>query len=127
MEKKDEGWQKKVQRELAMAHQARGEGNEGQARVCARRAAGFAAEAYFQQRGFKPPAHNAYQLLERLREEEDLPDPVKDTLSLLTLRVNKAFELPPGVDLIRESKKLIRVLFPDENLGPRVPQGDAEA
>ncbi|MGM0373194.1 MAG: hypothetical protein ACQEQQ_02065 [Chloroflexota bacterium] len=122
---KNEGWQRKVQQELAMAHQARREGNEGQARVCARRAAGFAAEAYFQQRGFDPPAHNAYQLLERLGEEGHLPDPVRETLSLLTLRVNKAFELPPGVDLIRESKKLIRVLFPDERLDLEVDQGDA--
>lgn len=113
----DDQWREDIQHELAMAHRARREGNEGRARVCARRAAGFAAEAYFQQRGFEPPVHSAYSLLELLGAEETLPGPVKRSLSLLTLRVNEDFELPAGTELIRESKKLIRVLFPDEEFG----------
>jgi hypothetical protein len=121
----ENGWQKKVQQELAMAHRARKEGNEGQARVCARRAAGFAVEAFFRQHGLEPATHSGYALLELLGSEETLPGPVQESLSLLTLRVDEAFDLPPGTDLIRESKKLIRVLFPDEDLKPAFPHGDA--
>ena len=40
-------WQAEIQAELEKAQQARARGNEGQARVCARRAAGIAAREYF--------------------------------------------------------------------------------
>lgn len=112
-------WQKQVKRELARAYRAREEGNEGKARVCARRAAGFAAEAFFQQRGIDPPAQSPFNLLEKLRSEFALPEPVLETLKRLTSRVDQEFNLPPQVDLIQESKKLIRVLFPEAEISPQ--------
>ncbi|MBM2849365.1 MAG: hypothetical protein HW418_2307 [Anaerolineales bacterium] len=39
-----------VERELAQAHKARAAGNEGQARVCARRAAGIALREWYKRR-----------------------------------------------------------------------------
>jgi hypothetical protein len=38
-----ENWQERYQNELERGEQARRDGNEGMARVCARRAAGLAA------------------------------------------------------------------------------------
>ncbi|MFO7943553.1 MAG: hypothetical protein R6U51_04560 [Anaerolineales bacterium] len=112
-------WQKQVQRELARAYRAREEGNEGRARVCARRAAGFAVAAFFQQRGIEPPAQSVFNLLEKLSSEFTLPEPVLETLNRLTLRVDQEFNLPPEVDLIQESKKLIRVFFPEAEISPQ--------
>ncbi|MBS3750394.1 MAG: hypothetical protein KGY39_02690 [Anaerolineales bacterium] len=114
-----ENWQKQVKRELARAYRAREEGNEGRARVCARRAAGFAADAFFRQRGIDPPAQSPFNLLEKLGSEFALPEPVLETLKRLTLRVDHEFNLPPEVDLIQESKKLIRVLFPEKEISPQ--------
>jgi len=39
-----------VERKLAQAHKARAAGNEGQARVCARRAAGIAVREWYKRR-----------------------------------------------------------------------------
>lgn len=99
-----------------MARQARVEGNEGKARVCARRAAGFAAEAFFQQQGLKPPTATAYHLLELLSSYSALPEEIERSLHLLTLRVNADHNLPQEADLIQEAKKIIHAMFPDEDL-----------
>src|SRR3972149_4027765 len=48
-------WRQRVERELTRAKAARTKGNEGRARVCARRAAGWAGEAYLQQSGLRLP------------------------------------------------------------------------
>lgn len=109
----EEDIQDKVQRELNMAHQARDEGYEGRARVCARRAAGFAVKHYLQQRDVKPPTNNAYGLLENLESTSGLPQEIQKSLHFLTLRVNEDHELPQEADLIQESKTLIKFLFPD--------------
>lgn len=108
-----EAIREKVQRELDMAHQAREEGYEGRARVCARRAAGFAVKHYLKQRDVKLPTNNAYGLLENLESTPGLPQEIQKSLQFLTLRVNEDHELPQEADLIQESKKLIGFLFPD--------------
>jgi len=107
----EENIQEKVQREFDMAYQAREEGFEGRARVCARRAAGFAVEYYLQQRDITPPTNSAYGLLEILRSTAGLPEDIQDSLHFLTLRVNEDHELPQEADLIKESKALIDFLF----------------
>ncbi len=104
--------QEKVQRELDMAYQAREDGYEGRARVCARRAAGFAVEHYLQQRDVTPPTSSVYGLLEMLESTSGLPEDIQESLHFLTLRVNEDHELPREADLIRASKALIEFLFP---------------
>ena len=95
-----------MQAELEKAGQARAHGNEGQARVCARRAAGIAAREYFIRRGQPIRTSSAYDLLNFLVEDPVLPDELRRSARYLTLRVNEEFKLPVDVDLISEARKL---------------------
>ncbi|MFT3895039.1 MAG: hypothetical protein QM730_25720 [Anaerolineales bacterium] len=55
--------QEQIQKEFEKADQARSKGNEGQARVCARRAAGIAIREYLNRKGIRPKSPSAVDLL----------------------------------------------------------------
>jgi HEPN domain-containing protein len=97
-------WQTDIQAEFEKAAQARGRGNEGQARVCARRAAGIAVREYLTRRGIRPPSLSAYDLLNMLKEDPLLSSDLKQIADHLTLRVTEEFKLPVNVDLVEEAK-----------------------
>lgn len=99
-------WQEKIQSEFDRAEIARARGNEGQARVCARRAAGIAIREYYARQGkiFRTPS--AYDLLQILLEEPHLSSDLKQAAAYLTLRVTEEFKLPIDVDLLDEARKL---------------------
>lgn len=98
-------WREEIQEEFERAEGARTRGNEGQARVCARRAAGIAAREYLTRQGEKVRTSSAYDLLNLLKEDPRLSPALKRIAEYLTLRVNEEFKLPVDVDLIAESKK----------------------
>ena len=100
-----------IQAEFERAEKARARGNEGQARVCARRAAGIAAREYFTRRGEIIRTPSAYDLLNRLAEEQSLSAELRQSARYLTLRVNEEFKLPVNVDLIAEARKLCAELL----------------
>jgi len=89
-----------------MAGDARATGNEGRARVCARRAAGLAAGEYFTRTGIYPIQLSAYDRLRDLRKHEGLPDEVYQIVDHLLLRVDTDQQLPIPVDLIEEARRL---------------------
>lgn len=97
-------WQTEIQAELDRAAQARERGNEGQARVCARRAAGIAAREYLTRRGIRPPSTSAYDLLNLLKDNPLLAPDLKQIADHLTLRVTEEFKLPIDADLVREAR-----------------------
>ncbi len=99
--------------EFERAEQARARGNEGQARVCARRAAGMAAREYFARRGHAVRSPSAMDLFNLLMEEPFLSPDLKRAAAYLTLRVNEEFKLPADVDLIAEAKKICQGLLPN--------------
>ena len=99
-------WKSEIQAEFERAEQARARGNEGQARVCARRAAGIAAREYLTRHGEIIRIPSAYDLLNRLAEEQSLSSELRQSARYLTLRVNEEFKLPVNVDLIAEARKL---------------------
>jgi hypothetical protein len=92
-----------VQQELLLAKQSRREGNEGRARVCARRAAGAAVQLYLDEKGLLDKQENAIQALETLRQMKGLPVQVMQAVDWLLKRVNIDYNLPPEVDLIQEA------------------------
>lgn len=98
-------WKTEIQAEFERAEQARARGNEGQARVCARRAAGIAAREYLSRRGEIVRTPSAYDVLNTLKEDPSLPPDLKLIAEHLTLRVNEEFKLPVDVDLIAEARK----------------------
>ncbi len=95
-----------IQIEFDRASQARIKGNEGQARVCARRAAGIAIREYLTLRGTHIPSTSAYDLLNQLKEDALLPPDLKLVADHLTLRVTEEFKLPVEADLVAESRLL---------------------
>src|SRR5512139_4234271 len=99
------GWQSEIQAEFDRAAQARQRNNEGQARVCARRAAGIAVREYLSRRGIRPPSTSAYDLLNLIKEDPLLPTDLKQTTEHLTVRVTEEFKLPVDVDLVAEARE----------------------
>ncbi|MFN3742527.1 MAG: hypothetical protein ACK4VW_07645 [Anaerolineales bacterium] len=100
-----------IERELEQARRARAEGNEGRARVCARRAAGLATRAYYERRGESKATSNAYDLLRFLAEDEQVDDETRSRAYRLTLRVTAEFKLPIESDLIQDAEWLIARLL----------------
>ena len=104
-------WQSKIQAEFDRAEQARAKGNEGQARVCARRAAGIAIREYLTRQGVTPSSASAVDLLNLLKADPLLSPDLKPIVDHLTLRVTEEFELPVQADLLAEARKLCNELL----------------
>jgi hypothetical protein len=107
-------WKTSLEKELQMATEARARGNEGQARVCARRAAGAAVREYFMRRGITVHVPSAFDLLQALQGLPDIPEEARRAVGYLTLRVNEEFKLPVAVDLVEEARILCKSLLPGE-------------
>jgi len=104
-------WKSQLQKEFDKAQQARINKNEGQARVCARRAAGIAIREYMTRKGNLVPSMSAYDLLNLLKENTDLSPDLQLIVDHLTVRVTEEFQLPFDADLIAESRVLCNWLL----------------
>ncbi len=100
-----------IQVEFERAQRARANGNEGQARVCARRAAGIAIRDYYTRKATPLPSRSAHDLLNLIKEETLLPPDLKLVADHLTLRVTEEFKLPIDADLIAEARALCEWLL----------------
>lgn len=103
-------WHDEIRRELAVARAVRESGNEGRARVCARRAAGIAAREWLTRHGVPVRSASAYQALQILARFPGLAPDLRQAASHLTMRVTEAFALPEGIDLIAETGWLVEEL-----------------
>lgn len=110
-----EGPNLQIQEELLLAKQSRIEGNEGRARVCARRAAGAAAQDYLLKAGIGERTENALESLLTLKVELELPDQVEKAIDWLLHRVDLDHNLPAEVDLIIEAERVIQYINSGEN------------
>lgn len=109
----DEGqeWEILFQAEISQAEIARSTGNEGMARVCARRAMGIVLGEYFRRNHISLESPSVY---DRLRLIEKLPNIPEDVLTLVwhfLVRVGKDFTLPVEADLIAEAQQLRKTLL----------------
>jgi HEPN domain-containing protein len=111
----DTEWKKRAVSELEKAVTARENGNEGMARVCARRAAGLIIGEYLQRRGISSPGPSAYDRLRLLLNLADAPEQARQIGDHLLRRVNQDFNLPFEADLIEETRRLADQLL-DERL-----------
>ena len=100
-----------VQAELNQAEEARSAGNEGMARVCARRAAGFAAGAYLDERKYGKTGSSAYDQLRHLCEIPDISPRVRQAAEYLLIHVTPEHALPVQADLIAEARWLAEFLI----------------
>jgi HEPN domain-containing protein len=106
-------WKDELRRELEQAEAARASGNEGRARVCARRAAGIAAREYLKRIGQPVQTASVLTLLNHIQTQAVLSPDLKQAAAHLTLRVTETFSLPVPTDLIAEASKLCHALLPD--------------
>jgi hypothetical protein len=100
-----------VREELLLAKQSRLEGNEGRARVCARRAAGAAVKMYLSRKGFLSGSESVVQSLIVFSDRVDLPSRVQVAVDWLVQRVDQNYNLPPDIDLINEANVVLKYLM----------------
>ncbi len=104
-------WQVSFLEELQQAEAAREAGNEGMARVCARRAAGIAAGEYLCRHGLSLADPSAYVRLKFLLQLPQTPPAVQEVLNHFLMRVNLDRSLPIPADLIAEARWLANELL----------------
>jgi len=104
-------WKSQIEQEFKRAEQAKINNNEGQARVCARRAAGIAIREYLTRKGIRPPSTSSYDLLNLIKDNPLLSLDLRLFAEHLTLRVTEEFKLPVNVDLVEEARKLCNELL----------------
>ncbi len=109
-------WKIQFEKEIQMAAAARARGNEGQSRVCARRAAGVAAREFCNRSGLPLRSTSAYDLLREISELPGLSERVRQAAEALTRRVTEEFKLPLESDLIQEAQILAESLLPGAGL-----------
>jgi hypothetical protein len=104
-------WKIRFNRELEQAQSARASGNEGKARVCARRAAGIVIEAYYSQQGNHLPGPSAYNHLRFLAENSQVSQQVREVAAHFLVKTDPNFTFPIQVDLIQEARWLADKFF----------------
>jgi hypothetical protein len=96
-----------IEVELENAERARMAGNEGRARVCARRAAGIAARNFLARHALPQRDKSALTAIQALAEFPGLAPDLRTAALHLVTRVTEEFTLPVDADLIADARKLI--------------------
>jgi hypothetical protein len=99
-------WRTTFDQELEQAEASRATGNEGKARVCARRAAGIVIREYFSRLGIPFAPHSAYQNLLYLQAYQNTPKHIQEVAGHFLERITPEHELPVEADLIAEARWL---------------------
>lgn len=111
---KENNWETLFEVELDRAVNARLAGNEGMARVCARRAAGITVGAYLEDNNLPDLRPNAYDRLRYLAQLQDIPEDVKAVAAHFLVRITPEKKLPIEADLIAEARWLSNWLHPGQ-------------
>jgi hypothetical protein len=108
-------WQLGYQKEIIHAVTARNRGNEGMARVCARRAAGIILGEYLSRCGL---ANFGTSVIDRTAIFLSLPNVdqrCKEIASHFLQKVDSDHHLPQDADLISEVEWLVKTLLLENN------------
>lgn len=97
--------------EIRQAEAARAGGNEGMARVCARRAAGIAVGEYLRRHGMEFSNPGAYARLNFLLQLPQTPPAIQEVVNHFLVRINPDHSLPIHADLIAEARWLANELL----------------
>lgn len=107
----------KITQELKLAAQSQVKGNEGKARVCARRAAGWAIMEHLQQQGISLGNNNALDHIKYFAAQAGHSPQIAAVLHHLLVKLEKdsresdAYYPIQGVDLVREAQWLVEELL----------------
>ncbi len=106
-----QAWEILYKNEISHAENARSQGKEGMARVCARRAVGIIIGEYFRRNQIpinNPSAYNHLRLIEKM---PDISDDLLTLIQHFLVRVSLDYRLPLEVDLIAEAQQIRKVLL----------------
>ena len=111
-------WRAKSLEDLFRADEARREGNEGRARVCARRAAGWAASAFLDENKYADLRNSGFQNILQLAIYFEKDERIVALCDHLSASLEKDFpddtsHLAPNIDLLADARDLILKLYPD--------------
>jgi hypothetical protein len=95
-------WQDEYKTEIEHAVQARLGGNEGMARVCARRAAGIVIGEYLHRHGYLHLTTSAYDRLTLFSSLPEIDQLNKQIADHLLTKVDHDRKLPLDIDLVSE-------------------------
>lgn len=95
------------QEEMQAAEAARAAGNEGKARVCARRGAGWAVRGYYQRLKGAGWGGDAFHQLKVLRDDATQPEALRSAARRLTTQVNHDHGMPFDDDVLADARMLI--------------------
>jgi len=103
-------WRATFENELAAATSARESGNEGQARVCARRAAGVVIGEYLRRQALPAPA-TALDRLRLLASDPAFSPEIHALAGRFLVRLNPDHQLPIEADLLADARRLAEILL----------------
>jgi hypothetical protein len=99
-----------AQLELEKAFATRDSGNEGMARVLARRAAGLAIRDYLSSKFFDQRGLSLNSLIKDEGVRKQLPITIHEALDRLSTRIGADFQFPENFDLLQDAQQVIEQL-----------------
>ena len=102
----------RIQAELEYARAARLKGKEGRARVCARRAAGWAISANRAKHG--ETEQSALRSLQWLETDTASPEQLRSAASRLVAQVDEEHQLPHDEDPLKDAELIISIMLAEE-------------
>lgn len=110
---KERTWYSEYQTELTNGVNARARGNEGMARVCARRAAGLVVREYLIRNKIPARSQSVLVRLRMIRDDPGQPDRIRKTAGHFLSNITPDHVLPDNIDLLKEVKWLYQQLLGD--------------
>jgi len=104
-------WLDLTEQELDMARTARNNGNEGRARVCARRAAGHVIGEYLARNEIELKTGSALERLRYIYSSVNVDPEIKETVGHFLVHTTPEYILPIEADLILEVDLLAKQLL----------------
>ena len=96
-----------IVQELAAAQAAQQDGNDGKARVCARRAVALATEAWLTRLPIPRWRWDAMAHLRQIQQDESFPLPIRQAVERLSTPVTRQHTTPFTTDPIADAKLII--------------------
>jgi len=100
-------WREQVEQELAKAGKGRQEGNDGLARVCARRAVALGAQNWVERSGTKSWPADAMNILRKIQGDETFPPGIREAAQRLLTAVTQQDQTPMSSDPIGDARLIL--------------------
>ena len=103
-------WREQIEQELAKAAEGIQNGNNGLARVCARRAVALAVQQWVERSEKKVWPGDAMHQLRKIQEETTVPLPVREAAQRLLTKVTDQAQSPMTTDPIADARIILDYL-----------------